>query len=416
MSSTATSQTATPARTRAAGPTGTAPRGVRPPADAGATASRQAAQSADVPPARGGYRVPAEFDVDLRRAVRQAAVMRRGFYLVVLLVALAGQVSGAVQTLRIPLLWAIPAVAALELGGVVVLANADVRRRLGEPATGSRILSALVAAGAVVFNWTAHPRPLLGGFFAGMSALGYLVWLIHAENSRRDRLRAHGALPPTTPAYEPVGHWLAHPWLTRRAKSLAKANPHLGLYESLAAARAEVAAERRNKAITAVLHRKIRNAVDPTVADLAVAVYDLDEIAGRLATRADYDGLTELIATDLTPARLTGPLPQPHGMAKVPALNPVCAAEPIEPACTDVVAREPIAPLGQPPPTKTGHGSAVGDAAIVGPVDVPDTVPGDTAAAVAYWRRREPHLSLADIAARIGRSKRTVYRHWFPTP
>ncbi|HTI26573.1 MAG TPA: hypothetical protein VL652_36650 [Kutzneria sp.] len=46
----------------------------------------------------------------------------------VLVVALARQVSGAVQTLRISLVWALPAVGALELGGVVVLANADVRR------------------------------------------------------------------------------------------------------------------------------------------------------------------------------------------------------------------------------------------------------------------------------------------------
>lgn len=262
----------------------------------------------------------ATLDAALERAVRRASVMRQGFYVVVLLVALAGQVSGAVEALGIPLAAAIPAVGALELGGIVVLANADVRRRLGERAIGSRLLSAAIAVGAVAFNWLAHKDHLLGGFFAGMSALGYLVWLTHTENQRRDRLRATGDLPPTTPAYEVFGHWLRHPVLTLRAKSLAKADPELGLYASIAAARAETRRHRRQRAIAKVLHRKIRSAVDPKTADIALAVYDLDEIAARLASRADYDGLTELIAADLAPERLAGhPLGEKAPEAKAPA-------------------------------------------------------------------------------------------------
>jgi hypothetical protein len=243
-------------------------------------------------------------DADLARTLRHTSWMRQGFYVVVLLVALAGQVSGAVEALHIPVAAAVPAVGALELGGIVVLANADVRRRLGERAVASRVLSAAIAAGAVAFNWLAHANHLLGGFFAGMSALGYLVWLMHTENQRRDRLRVKGDLPPTSPAYEVVEHWLRHPWLTHRAKSMAKADPRLGLYESMAAARAEVRRERRQAAISKVLHRKIRSAVDPKTADIAIAVYDLDEIATRLADGADYDGLTALIAADLAPTRL----------------------------------------------------------------------------------------------------------------
>jgi hypothetical protein len=252
----------------------------------------------------GALPAAGQLDADLQRTVRRTAYMRQGFYVVVLLVALAGQVSGAVETLHIPLVAAIPAVGALELGGIVVLANADVRRRLGERANASRLLSVVIAAGAVAFNWLAHSDHLLGGFFAGMSALGYLVWLMHTENQRRDRLRATGDLAWTTPAYEVVGHWLAHPWLTRRARSMAKADPTLGLYDSLAAARAAVRRERRQSAISKVLHRKIRAAVDPTTADIAVHVYDLEEIATRLADSADYAGLTALIAADLAPARL----------------------------------------------------------------------------------------------------------------
>lgn len=252
----------------------------------------------DLPLAEG------ELDAHLARLVRRTSIVRQGFYVVVLLVALAGQVSGAVEALHIPVAAAIPAVSALELGGIVVLANADVRRRLGERAIASRILSAAIAAFAVTFNWLAHSNHLLGAFFAGMSALGYLVWLMHTENQRRDRLRVKGDLPPTTPAYETVGHWLRHPMLTIRARAMAKADPRLGLYDSIAAARAEIRRERRQAAIAKVLHRKIRAAVDPKTADIAIAVYDLDEIAARLADRADYDGLTSLIAADLAPERL----------------------------------------------------------------------------------------------------------------
>src|SRR5215468_7565112 len=114
----------------------------------------------DLPIAEG------ELDEDLSKLVRRTSWLRQGFYLVVLLVALAGQVSGAVEALGIPLLAAVPAVAALELGGIVVLANADVRRRLGERAVASRLLSVAIATGAVAFNWLAHADHLLGGFFA----------------------------------------------------------------------------------------------------------------------------------------------------------------------------------------------------------------------------------------------------------
>jgi hypothetical protein len=297
---------------------------------------------ADLPLAEG------ELDDDLKKAVRRIAWIRQGFYVVVLLVALAGQVSGAVEALHIQLVWAIPAVAALELGGIVVLANADVRRRLGERATLSRLLSAVIAAAAVAFNWVAHTNHLMGAFFAGMSALGYLVWLMHTENQRRDRLRAKGNLPPTSPAYEVFSHWVRHPWLTLRAKSLAKAHPGLGLYESIAAARAEKHWERRHAAISKVLHRKIRSAVDPATADIAVAVYDLDEIASRLTSNADYEGLTALIAADLAPTRLgvdSGVLPA----TERPALRAEATVEPEQERPEPTPIRATIGPLDEPP-------------------------------------------------------------------
>ncbi|MGW3807921.1 DUF2637 domain-containing protein [Micromonospora sp. NPDC005113] len=61
-----------------------------------------------------------------------------------------------------------------------------------------------------------------------------------------------------------------------------------------------------------------------------------------------------------------------------------------------------------PPPQPHGdpaHGRAGGDE---------EAVPSNTAAAVAYWYRRDPGLHPAQIATRIGRSERTVRRHWPP--
>jgi len=202
---------------------------------------------------------------------------------------------------------AVAAVAAVELGGVVLSQHADERRRIGERAIAARLLSLAFAAGAVAVNWFGHATtsPGQAAFFAGMSAFGYAVWLIHSGARRRDQLRAVHKLPEVPPAY-PLTQWLRHPWLTRRARGLALAGTSLGLYGSLNAARAQVRAERRQAAIARVLHRKIEASADATTAEIAVTVFDLDEIAHRLAAGADYDGLTRLLAVDLDPARLLG--------------------------------------------------------------------------------------------------------------
>ncbi|MDG4795018.1 hypothetical protein [Micromonospora sp. WMMD1082] len=69
--------------------------------------------------------------------------------------------------------------------------------------------------------------------------------------------------------------------------------------------------EHRDAAIAKVLRRKIKAAVDPTTATIAEHVYDLNEIAARLAATADYDGLTQLIATDLAPTRIASRTERP---------------------------------------------------------------------------------------------------------
>ncbi|MGW5081456.1 DUF2637 domain-containing protein [Micromonospora echinospora] len=65
----------------------------------------------------------------------------------------------------------------------------------------------------------------------------------------------------------------------------------------------------------------------------------------------------------------------------------------------------PPRPDGHPADRKHPHSGTGSDR---------DVVPPGTAAAVAYWRRRDPRLHPAQIAARIGRSERTVRRHWPP--
>ncbi|MDG4817013.1 MULTISPECIES: hypothetical protein [unclassified Micromonospora] len=387
-----------------------------------------------------------DLDADVLKAVRRAAWTRQAFYALVLAVALIGQVTGAAQTLDVPLIIAIPAVATLELGGVVVMADANVRRRLGERALASRLLSAAIAASAVTFNWAAHPDHLLGGFYAAMSALGYLVWLLHAGNQRRDRLRATGNLPPTPPAYEVIGHWLRHPAITLRARTIAKADG-LDLYDSLRHARATIEREHRNAAIAKVLHRKIRAALDTTTADIAVRVYDLDEVADRLTATADYNEITNLLAADLTPKRIITAdnargrrwlsreghvpaprAPEPRSFPPSPSSwltaatsadeQQVSEPEPDRSPVPDPKDEQPLQAESRssvPPQAVPAADEAIGADGrdVAGDDEVPD-VPRETREAVAYWLRREPDIEPERIAERIGKSLRSVYRYLPP--
>lgn len=286
--------------------------------------------------------------------LRDAAGRRdlTGFYVVVALIALAGQAIAAVVWLGWHPLAAVLAGAALEFGGIVLSRHADARRRLGEHANIARLLSAGVAAFAIVFNWLGHTNHMQGGFFAGMSALGYGVWLFDSGARRRDQLRADEKLPPIAPAYGAI-QWLQHPWLTRRARRLALVDPTLGLYGSLAAAAEQIRTERRRQAIATALHRRVRAAIkDPTIADIAIATYDLDEIAARLQTGADYDGLTALLAADLDPIRVAAfPVQLPSNAPvdvvdehPLPAAEAEAAPEPEPAPVIDEIAAQPHRP------------------------------------------------------------------------
>jgi hypothetical protein len=311
---------------------------------------------------------------------RTADVLGSLFYVTVAAIALAGQVAAASSWLHWRWVFAVPAVGALELGGIALAARADFRRRLGESAVAARVLSAAVAVFAVVFNWVGHGDRLAGGFFAGMSALGYSVWLINSGDRRRDQLRAAGKLGATPPVYGLV-RWVRQPWLTRRARSLAVADPSLGLHGSLSAAVEQVRVERRRAAIAKALARKLSKGLDPVSAEIAIHTYDLDRIAAGLAEGADYAGLTALLAADLTPARLTAPVV--GAVAPVSPAGPV-AALPVAAASSGSTRVTATASVGRRP---------------------------SSADRVAKAAARMPQASPAQIAAKLGLSERTVQRH-----
>jgi hypothetical protein len=327
------------------------------------------------------------------------------FYAAVALIALAGQTGAAVEWLHWYLPFALAAVASVEFGGIVLSAYADHRRRLGERAYAARALSAAVAAGAVAVNWLGHHDHLQGGFFAGMSALGYLVWLLHSGARRRDQLRAVGDLPPVAPVYG-AWSWLRHPGLTRQARALALADPALGLYGSLSAARTAVRTERRQAAIAALLRRKLAAGRDPLAAEIATSVYDLDEIAARLAAGADYDGLTGLIAADLNPDRLLpgdAPTPPdtttagPAGVALTAHVPPLLVAE-VRGALSDSAVAEPSAPARPRTSPRSKPAVRRGRKAERSPRRTAE----QTRAAAAEVRTQRPDVSQAELARLLG--------------
>jgi hypothetical protein len=304
------------------------------------------------------------------------------FYVLVALIALAGQATGARNWLGWPLLLAGLAVATLEFGGVVLSGHALQRLRLGERAVAARLGSAAVAAFAVAFNWLSHTDHRQGAFFAGMSALGYGVWLLDSGARRRDELRARGMLAAVPPAYG-AARWLRRPLLTREARALAVEHPELGLHGSIAEAAAARRREQRHTAIAVLLRRKLSQGKDQVAAELAIATYDLDEIAARLAAAADYDGLTALLSADLTAAAVAG---IPDTFADIPAdITPVAE----QPADTTVTV-----PDNTPAPAETPRMSL------------------DKAKLVAQsMYRANPDIALDIIADIVGRDVRTVRRY-----
>lgn len=245
--------------------------------------------------------------VDRRHSTR----ITTGFYIVVVAIALLGNATanwGAVFLPLPALVWygikAITA-AALELGGVVLAVNADTRRRLGERALSWRTASAGVALLAISINLLGHwSEPIFAGIFTGFSALGYAVFLISSGDRRRDQLRAEGKLPPTAPSYG-IRQWLTEPGLTREAKALALADPTLGLYLSLHAAREARRQAHERAALKSALRDLLCEGVHPSRRALALASYDLDAIVANMRAEADNQGVADALRASIQVHRIT---------------------------------------------------------------------------------------------------------------
>jgi len=179
------------------------------------------------------------------------------------------RVSGAVEALHIPVAAAVPAVGALELGGIVVLANADVRRRSrrGGPPRSAGAGPPRSRPGAVAFNWLAHAnhparRVLSQGIVrAGLPGLAHA----HREPSGVTGCASRATYRPTSPGLRDGGALAAPPVADPAGQGRwPRADPRLGaLRVAGRRARARCAASAGQAAISKVLHRKIRSAVDP---------------------------------------------------------------------------------------------------------------------------------------------------------
>lgn len=319
-------------------------------------------------------------NVDLKQVAKNASWQHSGplyllsvFYLVMAGLALYGQSESLMVWLDVDRIPALGVGGAIELLAAVLFAFADWRRTYhGERAIAARVLSVLVALGVAGLNFSGHLGTLgTCALFTGASLAAFAVLVLHTNARRRDALRALGKLPATPPDYG-LAQTLRHPWITRRARALAIADPSLGVHGSLAAAKAAIRLERRHKAIAQALRAKLARSVDPTTATIAVHTYDLDRIAARLAAEADYDGLTALVAADITPVLLT--------------------------ASADAAATRRIARKAD-----GDDNSATAK---------PATRRQSTAERVAKTVAKTPTATTAQVAAKLGVSERTVQRHW----
>jgi hypothetical protein len=230
------------------------------------------------------------------------------FYAAMAGLALYGQSDGLMSWMAIGRVPALAVAFAVELLAAVLFAFADWRRvAFGEQAIAARLLSVAVALGVAAMNFYGHEGNVgTTALYTGASLAGYAVLVLHTEARRRDALRAAHRLPAQAPAYG-LALWLRMPSTVWRARQLATADSGLGVYDSIRAARTERADTVQRRAIAAALRRKLKAALDPVSAEIAMVSYDLDEVAARLAASVDYARLTALLAADIDPDRL-GPV------------------------------------------------------------------------------------------------------------
>lgn len=231
------------------------------------------------------------------------ATITGAFYAVCLVAAVFGQSLVGTAVLGLALWFAMALAVALELAGVKFAYDAAVARAAGEHAIVPQALSyvvAVVAVGTNVFGHLVMGDVFGAAVFGLFSALAFVAFTIRAEFRRRQADRAAGKAAHPTPAYG-VRRWVTQRAVTARAKALAAADPELGLYGSLSAAEAALAAESRRAELADLLTRKALADFggDKLRAAIEVAKYDLDRIAAELCSRADHTAAVTAIEADL---------------------------------------------------------------------------------------------------------------------
>jgi hypothetical protein len=357
------------------------------------------AEPAADPALAGGQRVA---DGAVTRPGWSPARLAYWFYAVAAAGAVIGQTWVAVAHVpwgpQVPLVVRVAAVLpfalCLELLAMALAAMADERMRLGERAYGFRVFSAAVAAVAVGILVVGHwPQLYWSAGFGVLSASAYLLWLLHSAARRRDALRAAGKLADTAPQY---GVWrrLRHPVWTARAAELAREGRvdavggvwrPLGLYESLRVAQVAMRDEKRRPAIGDAVEQVVRaDQRDVRMAEVAVRTLDLDRLAAELAGRVDYAAWADRLAPAVT------------------ALLPSAAVT--------VARKEAAGGCGGSSPEPTSPASAPGLETGGGRVPAPRRQ--STAGRVARMRADRPDVDVAEVAATLGVSQRTVRRYW----
>jgi hypothetical protein len=221
------------------------------------------------------------------------------WYLAVLITAGVGSYGGLTH-LGLTRELALVIVGALELGAIVFTMIADHRRRLGEEAWAARLMAAAVASFAIWVNWAGH-----SGFwkllFAGMSVAGYVVVQLDAGMKRRDRRYDETGELPIPPPEFTVLQWATSPLLIRLAREVG-VQKRLSARNAVAAARRELRARRRRKAITKVCRQHLAKVFGPAMAELVLVVSDGDQLAAEVERLIDWPSFAKAIAARVDPA------------------------------------------------------------------------------------------------------------------
>lgn len=257
-----------------------------------------------------------------RPAPRHAApsfatsALRVFFYLVMLAVAGVGQATGLINLLNWPTLLAVPVVGVFELFAVVILHEADERRRIGERASGLLILAFCVAGFVLTLQALGHwDRPVFAFMFCGASGSAFAYYVIRMENRRRDRQYAESGEDPVADPRFGWRRWRTDPGLCREARHIFRTTKHpdrksplgwrrLTAEECLERARLARLTRERQAHLLRLAKTEMAAVYGDALTDLMMTTIDPDEAARHLADLIDVRAQMAVFARRADPALL----------------------------------------------------------------------------------------------------------------